>query len=322
MEWVLAGTQSSSSTSANLVSSLCFRSSLSTNSSTRSSCWSIHLVSTLSISLGLASHLPPSTSNTSAMTLRVAFTIRACCDIISSTPRLRFSAVASLTMLELSCEDGVDGGGFDRPTRLFGRSLRQSGAVIPRFCITEHPGLSSSCISPRPGFCQACSFPPAPRGGSLGVLRTLRFRAGGPFSRFFLWSILSIPQKVDFAGANMYKTCCNNDVVTVRNGLSQSSRSCLKQWLFQDLVCYVNIVTITIGLSYIKGVASKLEFLDLLCLVYVMYITTGFSTCSNHYNMICYSNTSLFLWHYLDLMRSVHTVTNTTRINYVKTSCC
>ena len=74
LDWVLAGTHSSFSNSANLVSSFCFRSSLSTNSSTRSSCWSIYFVN-VSVSPVLSSHLPSSQPDTAVTSITVSFTI-------------------------------------------------------------------------------------------------------------------------------------------------------------------------------------------------------------------------------------------------------
>ena len=70
LDWALDEAQSSSSTTTNL-SFFCFRSSLSTNSFTGSSSWSINLV-TFSVSPGPFSHVPSSTSDTSANSLRVA----------------------------------------------------------------------------------------------------------------------------------------------------------------------------------------------------------------------------------------------------------
>ena len=84
--------------------------------------------------------------------------------------------------------------------------------------------------------------------------------------------------------------------------------SCLKKWTFLDLVCSVDLVTITTGLIHSdRSCLKKRHFLDLLCSVHVITITTGLNYC----------NRSCFLkWHYLDLVCSGHVVTITTDIIY------
>ena len=194
----------SSSYSSNQVSSFCFRSSLFINSSTRSSYWSIHLFRAPSVSPGLASHVPLSTSDTAAMSHGVASTVWACHDISSSMPLLRFCAVALLILLELLYKDGGRVGVFgcaappfecsSHPPSIVCRLLLSS--AIPWFCIPESNGQSSSQLMHLPPSCVPAGpwvQTPFPVVAPGECFMKGWFRAGGPFCRVFQDLPLELP---------------------------------------------------------------------------------------------------------------------------------
>ena len=116
---------------------------------------------------------------------------------------------------------------------------------------------------------------------------------------------------------------CSIHVVTITTWLSFSNRKCLKKRHFPNLICTVRYIQLRLmkkkkyfnyawwDIRCFRSRLKKWTFLDLVCSLDLVTITTG---------LIHSDRSPLKKWNFLDPLCSVHVITITTELNYCKRS--